>query len=42
MEDGLGLAKLTIRENDVVRGGDLALEQWMGPFSAVKGYVPFD
>uniref|UniRef100_A0A1J3CZX4 RNA polymerase II subunit B1 CTD phosphatase RPAP2 homolog n=1 Tax=Noccaea caerulescens TaxID=107243 RepID=A0A1J3CZX4_NOCCA len=38
----LGLSKLTIRENTEVRGGELSLEQWMGPSNAVEGYVPFD
>ncbi|KAL0792424.1 hypothetical protein Bca101_063801 [Brassica carinata] len=40
---GLGLNKLTIRENGDVRGGggEVALEEWMGPSSAVEGYVPF-
>ncbi|KAJ0232364.1 putative RNA polymerase II subunit B1 CTD phosphatase RPAP2 [Hirschfeldia incana] len=43
-EEGLGLDKLTIRENSDVRGGGevVALEEWMGPSSAVEGYVPFD
>ncbi|KAF8084508.1 hypothetical protein N665_0715s0014 [Sinapis alba] len=41
-EESLGLDKLTIRENRDVRGGEVALEQWMGPSSAVEGYVPFD
>lgn len=41
-EEGLGLSNLTIRENDVVRGGEVDLEQWMGPSCAVKSYVPCD
>ncbi|KAF3539691.1 hypothetical protein F2Q69_00024935 [Brassica cretica] len=40
---GLGLGKLTICEkSDVLRGGEVDLEEWMGPSSAVEGYVPFD
>ncbi|CAN7125495.1 unnamed protein product [Brassica rapa subsp. narinosa] len=40
---GLGLGKLSICEkSDVMRGGEVDLEEWMGPSSAVEGYVPFD
>ncbi|KAL1212756.1 putative RNA polymerase II subunit B1 CTD phosphatase RPAP2 [Cardamine amara subsp. amara] len=42
VNEDLGLSKLTIRENFDVRGGDLSLEQWMGPSNAVEGYVPLD
>lgn len=43
VKEGLGLDKLSIRENRDVRGGEVvALEEWMGPSSAVEGYVPFD
>lgn len=44
-EEGLGLGKLTIREKSDVGGGGevvVALEEWMGPSSAVEGYVPLD
>uniref|UniRef100_M4DVL3 RNA polymerase II subunit B1 CTD phosphatase RPAP2 homolog n=2 Tax=Brassica campestris TaxID=3711 RepID=M4DVL3_BRACM len=40
---GLGLGKLSICEkSDVMRGGEVDLEEWMGPSSAVEGYVPVD
>lgn len=42
VSEDLGLSKLTIRENVEVRGGELSLEQWMGPSNAVEGYVPID
>ncbi|VVB15209.1 unnamed protein product [Arabis nemorensis] len=42
VSEDLGLSKLTIRENFEVRGGELSLEQWMGPSNAVEGYVPID
>lgn len=43
VKEGLGLEKLSIRENRDVRGGEVVdLEEWMGPSSAVEGYVPFD
>ncbi|CAF1920933.1 unnamed protein product [Brassica napus] len=42
-EEGLGLGKLSICEkSDVMRGGEVDLEEWMGPSSAVEGYVPVD
>ncbi|KAH0899965.1 hypothetical protein HID58_049533 [Brassica napus] len=42
-EEGLGLGKLTICEkSDVMSGGEVDLEEWMGPSSAVEGYVPVD
>ncbi|XP_010493937.1 PREDICTED: putative RNA polymerase II subunit B1 CTD phosphatase RPAP2 homolog [Camelina sativa] len=38
----LDLSKLVIRENFEARGGEMSLEQWMGPSNAVEGYVPLD
>ncbi|CAH8348397.1 unnamed protein product [Eruca vesicaria subsp. sativa] len=42
VKEGLGLGELTICEKSDVRGGEVSLEEWMGPSSAVEGYVPLD
>ncbi|CAH8382077.1 unnamed protein product [Eruca vesicaria subsp. sativa] len=42
VKEGLGLGELSICEKSDVRGGEVSLEEWMGPSSAVEGYVPLD
>lgn len=36
----LGSSKLKIQEKVDVKGGEVSLEEWMGPSNAIEGYVP--
>lgn len=36
----LGSSKLKIQEKLDVKGGEVSLEEWMGPSNAIEGYVP--
>ncbi|XP_009771014.1 putative RNA polymerase II subunit B1 CTD phosphatase RPAP2 homolog isoform X1 [Nicotiana tabacum] len=36
----LGLSKLKIQEKVDVKGGEVSMEEWMGPSDAIEGYVP--
>ncbi|XP_055816543.1 putative RNA polymerase II subunit B1 CTD phosphatase RPAP2 homolog isoform X2 [Solanum dulcamara] len=36
----LGFSKLKIQEKVDVKGGEVSLEEWMGPSYAIEGYVP--
>lgn len=36
----LGLSNLKIQENVETKGGEVTLEEWMGPSNAIEGYVP--
>ncbi|OAY73545.1 putative RNA polymerase II subunit B1 CTD phosphatase RPAP, partial [Ananas comosus] len=39
-EGDLGFSKLTITEKDDAGGGDVSLDEWIGPSNAIEGYVP--
>lgn len=36
----MGLSKLKIQEKPDVKGGEVAMEEWIGPSNAIEGYVP--
>ncbi|XP_021734525.1 putative RNA polymerase II subunit B1 CTD phosphatase RPAP2 homolog [Chenopodium quinoa] len=36
----LGLSKLMIKENVETKGGEVSMEEWVGPSNAIEGYVP--
>ncbi|GAB4851106.1 hypothetical protein Ancab_030400 [Ancistrocladus abbreviatus] len=36
----LGLSELKIQEKTDINGGDVSLEEWIGPHNAIEGYIP--